>query len=140
MKSASERMSGLLARTQLFDRLDISEEVSEVERTVVPSRLEEDGLSCILYHAVQLPAALACERFELDEGRAYLGLYQGCQMVYFQTKNPNSGKFWGALDCKLLIYCMAIWNILRTFGIFYDHLVQFVFIWYISSCFCILHQ
>jgi hypothetical protein len=23
---------------------------------------------------------------------------------------------------------MAIWNILRTFGIFYDHLVQFVFI------------
>jgi hypothetical protein len=26
---------------------------------------------------------------------------------------------------------MAIWNILQTFGIFYDHLVQFVFIWYI---------
>jgi hypothetical protein len=26
---------------------------------------------------------------------------------------------------------MAIWNILRTFGIFYDHLVHFVLIWYI---------
>jgi hypothetical protein len=26
---------------------------------------------------------------------------------------------------------MAIWNILRTFGIFYDHMVHFLFIWYI---------
>jgi hypothetical protein len=26
---------------------------------------------------------------------------------------------------------MAIWNILWTFGIFYDHLEQFVLIWYI---------
>jgi hypothetical protein len=26
---------------------------------------------------------------------------------------------------------MAIWNILRTFGTFYDHLVHFVFVWYI---------
>jgi hypothetical protein len=26
---------------------------------------------------------------------------------------------------------MAIWNILPKFGIFYDHLVHFVFIWYI---------
>jgi hypothetical protein len=25
---------------------------------------------------------------------------QGCQMVYFQTKNPNLGKFWRALECK----------------------------------------
>jgi hypothetical protein len=23
--------------------------------------------------------------------------YQGCQMVYFQTKTHNSGKFWRAL-------------------------------------------
>jgi hypothetical protein len=30
---------------------------------------------------------------------------------------------------------MTIWNILRTFGIFYDHLVHFVvFIWYILLC------
>jgi hypothetical protein len=26
---------------------------------------------------------------------------------------------------------MAIWNIVRTFGKFYVHLVHFVFIWYI---------
>jgi hypothetical protein len=26
---------------------------------------------------------------------------------------------------------MVIWNILQTFGIFYDHLVHFVLIWYI---------
>jgi hypothetical protein len=30
---------------------------------------------------------------------------------------------------------MAIWNILRKLGIFYDHLVHFVFIWYILCSF-----
>jgi hypothetical protein len=56
-------------------------------------------------------------------------------MVSFQTKNPNLGKFWRALDGKMLKYFTAIWNILRTFGIFCDHLVPFVFIWYIFSRF-----
>jgi hypothetical protein len=35
---------------------------------------------------------------------------------------------------------MAILNILLTFGIFYDSLVQFVFIWYIFSGFGIMHR
>jgi hypothetical protein len=30
-------------------------------------------------------------------------LEQGCQMVYFQNKNPNLGKFWRALGWKMLI-------------------------------------
>jgi hypothetical protein len=30
-----------------------------------------------------------------------------------------------------MIYFIAIWNILLTFGIFYDHFVLLVFIWYI---------
>jgi hypothetical protein len=47
---------------------------------------------------------------------------QDCQMVYFQTKNLSLGKFWRALDWKMLIYFMVIWNILRIFGISYDHL------------------
>jgi hypothetical protein len=58
---------------------------------------------------------------------------QGCQIVSFQTKNPNLGKFWRALDWKLLIYFMVIWNILHTFGIFYHHLLHVVFMWYIFS-------
>jgi hypothetical protein len=28
----------------------------------------------------------------------------------------------------MLIYFMAIWNILQTFGVFYDHLLHLVFI------------
>jgi hypothetical protein len=28
--------------------------------------------------------------------------YQGCQMVCFQTKNTNLGKFWRALDWNIL--------------------------------------
>jgi hypothetical protein len=54
-------------------------------------------------------------------------------MVCFQTKNPNLGKFWRALEWKMSIYFIAIWNILRTFGKCYDHLVHFVLIWYIFS-------
>jgi hypothetical protein len=49
---------------------------------------------------------------------------QGCQMAYFQTKNPNLGKLLRALDWKMLLDFMAICNILQTFGIFYDHSVH----------------
>jgi hypothetical protein len=56
---------------------------------------------------------------------------QGCQMVHFQTKNPNLGKFWNALHWKMLIYLMAICNISGTFGVFYGHLVHFVSVWFI---------
>jgi hypothetical protein len=41
---------------------------------------------------------------------------------------------------KMLQYFMAICNILCPFGIFYDHLVHIVFIWYIFSGFGIMHQ
>jgi hypothetical protein len=60
-------------------------------------------------------------------------------MVSLQTKNPNFGKFYRALDGKMLIYFRAIWNILWIFGIFYDHLVHFVFIWDIFSVFGIMY-
>jgi hypothetical protein len=33
---------------------------------------------------------------------------QGCQMAYFQTKNPTLGKFWRVLQWKMLVYFMAI--------------------------------
>jgi hypothetical protein len=62
-------------------------------------------------------------------------LDQGCQMVYFQTKNTKLGKFWRPLDWKMLIYFMVIWNILQTFGIFYRHLGYFMTIKYILCSF-----
>jgi hypothetical protein len=46
---------------------------------------------------------------------------QGCQMVYFQTKNPKMGKFCRVLPWKMLVYFMAFLNILRQFGIFVGH-------------------
>jgi hypothetical protein len=55
----------------------------------------------------------------------------GCQMVCFQTKNTNLGKFWRVLRRKML-YFMTIWsirwpsgNVLPFFGIFYGNLVYF---------------
>jgi hypothetical protein len=49
-----------------------------------------------------------------------------CQMVCFQTKKPNLGKFWRALEWQNLVYSMAIWNILRPFCTIYGHFVQFM--------------
>jgi hypothetical protein len=40
---------------------------------------------------------------------------QGCQMICFQTKNPNLGKFW------------RDW--MENVDIFYDHLEYFMEIW-----------
>jgi hypothetical protein len=59
-------------------------------------------------------------------------------LVYFQTKNPNLGKFCRVLHWKMLV-CFnghlvifpAIWYILWHFGIFYGTLVHFIAIWYI---------
>jgi hypothetical protein len=50
-------------------------------------------------------------------------------MVYFQTKYPNLGKFWKALECKMLIYVIYgsldyITYILWPFG-------ELVTVWYI---------
>jgi hypothetical protein len=63
---------------------------------------------------------------------------QDCQMVCFQTQNPNLGKFWRILQCKRMVYFMDSRSILWSFVIFYGHLVKFVVIWYIFPRFSIL--
>jgi hypothetical protein len=65
---------------------------------------------------------------------------QGCQMVGFQTKNSNLGKFWRATQWKILVYYMTVWYILRPLEIFYGRLVYFVAICYISPRFRNLYQ
>jgi hypothetical protein len=47
---------------------------------------------------------------------------QGCQMVCFWTKNPNLGKFWTALEWKMMVHFMTIWNN-------YSHSGSFIVIW-----------
>jgi hypothetical protein len=61
-------------------------------------------------------------------------------MVCFHTKNTKMEKFWRALDKKILIYFTRIWNILQTFGIFYNHSVHLAFIWYIFFGFGNMYQ
>jgi hypothetical protein len=51
---------------------------------------------------------------------------QGCQMVYFQTKNPNLVKFWN-------VYAM------EDVGVLYGHLVNFTAIGYNYWLFAIIH-
>jgi hypothetical protein len=40
-------------------------------------------------------------------------------MEYLQTKNPNVGIFWRALEWKMLVLFFAIWNSLQPLDIFY---------------------
>jgi hypothetical protein len=46
-------------------------------------------------------------------------LTRDARWFIFKPKNPNLGKFWRALDWKMLIYFTAIWYILCSFGIFF---------------------
>jgi hypothetical protein len=39
-----------------------------------------------------------------------------------------------------LVYFMAIWSLLRKFGVFRGHLVYFMVIWYIFHRFGMLYQ
>jgi hypothetical protein len=84
-------------------------------------------------------SASACLTFFVKEveGQA---MDQGCQMVCFQTKNPNLGKFCRVLQLKMSVYFMEIWSIIRSFSIIYLYSVYFVVIWYIFSRFGILFQ
>jgi hypothetical protein len=54
---------------------------------------------------------------------------QGCQMVFFETKNPNLGKFWRVLQLKISVYFMPNWSILGSFGIFCSNLVYLKVLW-----------
>jgi hypothetical protein len=80
--------------------------------------------------AALLNAVIKQPRVAITHGYETL-LKQGCQMVCFQTKNPNLGQFWKVMQWKILVYFMDTWSILRSFVIFYRHLVELVVIWYI---------
>jgi hypothetical protein len=60
--------------------------------------------------------------------------------AYFQTKNPNLGKFWRVLQWKMSIHVRAIWYIVPPFGIFYGRWVYSLVIWYIFPRFGMLYQ
>jgi hypothetical protein len=47
----------------------------------------------------------------------------------FQTKDPNSGKFWMAIKWKMFVYFMVIWNILQPLGVLYGILVYGNFVY-----------
>jgi uncharacterized membrane protein YkvI len=62
-------------------------------------------------------------------------------MVCFQTKNPNLGKLWRALERKMPVYFMVIWNILLVIRYILWPFGNGVVIWYIFPRFgCILCQ
>jgi hypothetical protein len=65
-----------------------------------------------------------CRNFSVWTDFVFLSYRQGCQMVSFQTKNPNLGKFWRALEWKRLVFFMENW-IFWPFYHFNGHSVMF---------------
>jgi hypothetical protein len=61
----------------------------------------------------------------------HFGVGQGCQMVYFQSKNPKLGIWQWVLQWEMLVYFRDIWSILRQVDIFQGHFVFLMVIWYI---------
>jgi hypothetical protein len=57
------------------------------------------------------------------DNSSVLAAKQGCQMVYFQNKDPNLGKFWIVLRWKMLEYFS--W----AFGLFYGQMIYIMPIW-----------
>jgi hypothetical protein len=60
-------------------------------------------------------------------------------MAYFQSKNPNLGKFWRALQWNMLVYLMAslyFYQICIVCG----HLVDYMVVWYIFPRFGMMYQ
>jgi hypothetical protein len=78
--------------------------------------------------------------FKKSAERCMTEMDQGCQVIYFQTKNTNLGKFSRFLCWMMLVYFTANWSILLPYGIFCGQMVYFVaklytyFVakWYIS--------
>jgi hypothetical protein len=61
-------------------------------------------------------------------------------MAYFQTKNPNLGKFWRTLRWKMFVYFMSIWSIqLPGYFVAIWYILHIV-MWYIFSLFGMLYQ
>jgi hypothetical protein len=63
----------------------------------------------------------------------YHPFYQGCQMVYFQTKNPSFAMEYVSIFYGHVVYFIAKWYI-------YGHLEHFMVIWYIFSRFGMLTE
>jgi hypothetical protein len=59
---------------------------------------------------------------------------RGCQMVDFQTKNPNLGNFWRALQRKMCAYFWDIWYILQPSVLLHGHLWSFGIFFRVLVC------
>jgi hypothetical protein len=98
----------------------------------------QNGLRCIssqhsngpIFHFPKLQERLRSAFLIVAKTR-----YQGRQMVYFQTQNPNLGNFWRVLQWKTCVYFGDIWSNLQPSGLLHRHLVNLVVIWYNFSPF-----
>jgi hypothetical protein len=71
-------------------------------------------ISSVVERGLNIVKLQKCEFLKLYVGKNWmkkfsrqrksLSIARGCQMVCFQTKNPNLGKFWRVLQWKMWVY------------------------------------
>jgi hypothetical protein len=70
---------------------------------------------------------MSFKRILMNEGKKIWTHTTGFARCYIlKTQNSNLGKFWKALQWKMLVYLMAILFILLPFCSFYGHFVHFM--------------
>jgi hypothetical protein len=70
---------------------------------------------------------LRLKNFQIDLFKkidAFPRQHIGSRVARWFIVKPDLGKFWRALELKMLIYFTVIWNVSLPFGIFYGHLVM----------------
>jgi hypothetical protein len=78
---------------------------SQTHLVTLAAEDEQDELSVLLRNRGEVHRMLKINFQKVRQ------LNQGCQMVYLQTKYPYLGIFWRALEWKVLLHFMAIWDI-----------------------------
>jgi hypothetical protein len=62
------------------------------------------------------------------------------KIAYFNSKTPNMDKIWSALEWKMLLYFITVWNIFQSFGKICNCLVYFSVLWFIFPILVCLDQ
>jgi hypothetical protein len=70
-----------------------------------------------LLSAKTFSVTVKMHQFDVIRYRAFLFLRAENRVArwFVFTKNPDLGKFWSALEWKILVYFMTIWNVFGHF-------------------------
>jgi hypothetical protein len=113
----------IFASMVVFDQMFFCENFRRQSKLGLAKKAVEHAISKNLYFTEKRKQIDIFELFGSKFVNTKTSWSQGCQMVYFRTKNYTLGKLWSSIECKMFVYFMTIWNILLPFGLIYGRLI-----------------